>query len=605
MLFKKPKPKQRPMAMPSIDDTYVPDRVVEYEDHIRIDDLYCRLMVVDAMPEMIHFGWFNRITVIPGVTLSVTGTPYKYKDASDRVAERLSDLDTELIVESRKGEKKRLLTLQEKSLFYEEFLKDINMHRNNLMAVTVIILVSGDTYKEMLDKCQIVKNELASTRAITLYNRQLDGLKNLLPLAQNDLPEFHDVTVGNFACLSPLISTDFSHPSGIYYGFNETGSPALLNLFIGAPRLNGPHFFITGMTRSGKSATVKGVISRNIIQLDTDNVILDPEGEYELMCEALGGLHIKIHPSMEVMFNPFDIEAEWDKELGLFVNIPAKQDDIVQMVATMIETQGDRITVEERGLASQAVALEYQGRGITHDPESLFKPGGIKTEEGYKAGKSYKDMPTMSSYAQRLHSLGARRLGNILIPFCKGGPQGFFDGQTKVDIRDYNLVCFDLSRLTNEFTRTYGMYVMLSWVWEKFMKRNRQKKKVVTVDEAWLFMKYPDTSAFMSQMARRGAKHNVSLIVASQSFQEFTSKEGQVLLGQCDTKLFLKLKSTEAKALGAIFDLPAEVVDRITNFAQGQGLLSAGNESAIVRFHPFEFEKPFLYSDPESVRVAG
>jgi len=602
---RKAKRKQNSAAMPSLHEMYVPDRVDEYDDHIRIDDLYCRIMIVDAMPDNVHFGWFNNISAIPGVTISVTGTPYSYKDASDRVAQRMSDIDTELILEEKQGRKKRILTLQEKSSFYEGFLRDINLRRNNLMAVTVVILVSGSTYREMVEKCQVVKNQLGSTRAVTLYRRQLDGLQCVLPFAQSNLPEYHDITVGNFACLAPLISTDFSHPSGIFYGANETGAPVLLNLFLGPPRLNGPHFFLTGMTRSGKSATCKGVIGRGIAQMGTENVILDPEGEYAKLCEMLQGLHIKIHPSMEVMFNPFDIEPEWEKDMGWFVNLPAKTDDIVQLVATVTEAQGDRITVEERGLASKAVLLEYQERGITQDPESLYTTGGIKTDEGYKVGKSYKEMPTISSYAARLEKVGAKRMANILLPFCRGGPHGFFDGQTKVNIRDYNLVCFDLSRLTNEFTRIYGMYVLLGWVWEKFMKRDRRKRKIVLSDESWLMMKYHDTANFLSQMARRGAKHNVSLIVASQSFREFLSEEGRVLLGQCDTKLFLKMQSTEARALGEMFGLPNEVVERITNFVPGQGLLSAGNESAVVRFKAFPFEEPFLWSDPDSVRVAG
>jgi DNA helicase HerA-like ATPase len=63
-------------------------------------------------------------------------------------------------------------------------------------------------------------------------------------------------------------------------------------------------------------------------------------------------------------------------------------------------------------------------------------------------------------------------------------------------------------------------------------------------------MKNENTAIFLSNLARRGAKYNTSLIVASQSFREFASEEGQVLLNQCDTKYFLKMQPSEAREMG-------------------------------------------------------
>jgi DNA helicase HerA-like ATPase len=148
------------------------------------------------------------------------------------------------------------------------------------------------------------------------------------------------------------------------------------------------------------------------------------------------------------------------------------------------------------------------------------------------------------------------------------------------------------------------MYVMLSWIWEKFVKRDRSVQKRVLVDEAWLFMNHKDTAEFLSQMARRGAKYNTSLMVASQSFREFTSQEGMALLAQCDTKFFLRMQHTDAQSLGEMFKLPQHVIDMISTFPQGRGILTAGNESAIVDFIGLPFEDNFLRSDPGAVLAA-
>ena len=589
--------------MPGLHDLYLPDRIKEYEDYLRIDDMYCRVLVVNVLPENVHFGWFNSITTLGGVTISVTLVPYDYNTSSDRANENLVNLGAELIYEAKRDNQKRLGSLQEKHDFYELLLKEINMKRNKLIAAIVTILVYARSYHELCEKCQKVKDKLGPTEAIAMYKRQIPGLRHILPFINNTLLEYHDVTVANAACISPLVGTDFTHPSGIFFGENETGAPVFLDLFIGEPWLFGLHMFITGTTRSGKSYTCKGIVAREVAQ-GYKFVILDYEGEYEKVVEALGGVHIKLHPAMQCMFNPFDIRPEYEKETGWFINIPGKTGDIVQLIAAIIEAQtGEILGAEERALAGQAVRDEYAERGINSDPESIYLEGGRKTEQGYIAGKSVKEMPTISSYVDRLRKNGMNRLANILLPFCRGSEYGFFDGQTQVDIYQYPIVWFDLSRLTNDFSRMFGMYVMLSWIWEQFVKKSRTQRKCVLVDEAWLLMRHTDTAKFMSDLARRGAKYNTSLIAASQSFREFTTKEGIAFLAQCDTKFFLKMQHVDAVALNQMFDVPMKVIERMDSFQAGEGLLKAGKESAIVRFVGFPFEEEFLRSDPEAALV--
>ncbi|SHE98519.1 AAA-like domain-containing protein [Desulfofundulus australicus DSM 11792] len=581
---------------------YLPDRIKELEDCLIIDDIYYRLMVIEAMPELLQFGWFNRITVIPGVTVSVLFYPYEHEEASRRVGKRQTEIGAELILAQKNFDSRRIGQLNVKYSYYQKLLTDINLHRDNIASVTAVISVSGKTREEMEHRSNLVKNKLGAMKAVTLMRRQLQGLKTLLPLVDSHVGECHDVTIACAACLSPLISTDFSHPSGIFFGRNLTGSPVFLDSFIGAPRLYGPHMFVTGTTRSGKSFTCKGVVSRSAA-CGMKVVVLDPEGEYRKEAEALGGEYIRFHPNMEVMFNPFDIEPEYDDRRKVwFNNIAGKQDDIVYLIAAMLEVQtGEKMTAEERALAAKAVRDEYFSRGITEDPESIYEPGGVETGGKVRVGKKYKEMPTLSSYMERLRGMGATRLANILLNYCRGGPQGFFDGQSIGKFYEAPLVVFDVSGLQTEFSRTYAMYVMLSWIWEKFVKKNRETRKRVLVDEAWLFMKHKDTAEFLSQMARRGAKYNTSLMVASQSFREFTSQEGMALLAQCDTKFFLRMQTTDAEALGEMFKLPKHVVEWISSFPQGRGILTAGNESAVVDFVGFAFEEQFLRSDPEAV----
>jgi type IV secretory pathway VirB4 component len=594
------------IGAPGLMDLALPERIKQYDDFFRIDDTYCCTLVVDALPEVLHMGWFNRIIGLGGVTVSVTNVPNSQAQATEKVSGWMARQGSEYILEEKAGNNRKLDTLSTKYNTNKRLLTDIQMGRNNIITSQITIMIRGRTYKEMLDRKSLVNDYLGSTRAITLYKRQTLGLKAMLPFMETRVPEYHDLTVGNSLCLAPFISADFSHPSGIYFGQNESGSPAFLDLFIGKPRLYGLHMFITGMTRVGKSYTVKGIVARSIAQeIPIAHAVLDPEGEYVKLVNQLGGVLVRFTPGMEVMFNPFDVEPEWDERLEVSkIDLLAKQDDILSLFTTLIEeSSGERISAEERALALEAVKLEYRRCRITEDPNSIYKSGGNKEGDKYIAGEDYKEMPTVSSYIKQLRCLGANRLATILLPYTKGHPYGFFDGQSIGRFYDEKLIVFDLSGLNNKLAKKYAYMVMLNWTWEKFAKKERRQRKRVVVDEAWLFMEHPDTAAFLESIARRGSKYNCSLLLASQSFREFLTKEGAAVMNQCDTKYFLKMQQIDADGLGQLFNIPKEVTDKIVTFLEGEGLMQCGRESAILRFVGLPFEEDFLRSDPESVRA--
>ncbi len=604
MFKKSKKPLEMPVKpIPEKQNLYLPDRISEREDYIIIENTLVRILAVDMLPEQLYFGWFSSITAIPGVVVSVSVHPYNYEQASKRVAKQQTALGAELIAAEKSGNNRRVDVLGLKHLFYRQLLREINLHRTNIVSLSVVIAISASDLKELNSRTAKIQDMLGSTKAVTMYFRQLEGLRNLIPGVQS-LKEYYDVTVANAACVSPLISTDISHPKGIYFGRNQTQSPCLLDLFIGEPYLFGPHMFITGTTRSGKSYTLKGTIGRSLA-LGRKVAVLDPEGEYIKICKALGGLHVKFHSNMKPIFNPFDLEPTYEENVGWFLDISGKVDDIVSLLGFMLEAQsGEKLTAEEHALAGLAIRQEYESLKIfDNEPDSIYQPGGRQSDEGIVVGKTYKDMPTFSSFRKRLGELGADRLKNILSDYCKGGPLGFFDVQTEKSIQNFDFICFDLSSLNNEFSRMYAMQVLLTWLSEKYIKKDIQAEKHLVVDEAWLFMRYGYSATFLSQIARRGAKYNTSLIAASQSFREFCSEEGMVFLNQCDTKFFLKMQESDVESLIKLFGMSRPLANRLIAFNRGRGILRMGNESAIIQFQGFQFEEEFLKSDPKAALV--
>lgn len=145
-----------------------------------------------------------------------------------------------------------------------------------------------------------------------------------------------------------------------------------------------------------------------------------------------------------------------------------------------------------------------QKNGITSDVNSLFEKKGGKLDNGkYAVGKIPKKMPTLSDFQRKLKDRGkCEELSELLVPFLRGNSLGIFDCESKIT-SDAEIVTFDMSDIKDDFTKLYASYVILTWVWQKFVLKNKEKRKIIVCDEAWLFLKFQESAEFLVNVARR------------------------------------------------------------------------------------------------------
>ena len=152
--------------------------------------------------------------------------------------------------------------------------------------------------------------------------------------------------------------------------------------------------------------------------------------------------------------------------------------------------------------------------GITSDINSLYERKGGKLDNGkYVVGKIPKKMPTLTDFQKKLQQRNkCKELAEILVPFLRGNSLGIFDCESQIN-SDAEIINFDMSEVKDEFTKLYASFVILTWVWQKFILKNKEKKKIIVCDEAWLFLKYQESAEFLVNVARRGRKYNVPLFI--------------------------------------------------------------------------------------------
>lgn len=212
-------------------------------------------------------------------------------------------------------------------------------------------------------------------------------------------------------------------------------------------------------------------------QLGCGAFFIDVEGEYANLTKMLGGKVIKIEQGKSVGLNIFEIEPD-TKGNKQFISILDKVAEIRGLLGTICRNYGRSLTGAENTEIEIVVNQLYAEKGITSDVNSLFEKKGGKLDNGkYAIGRIPKKMPTLTDFQKKLKERkNCIELANILVPFLKGNSLGMFDCESKI-LSSEDIICFDMSEVKDEFTKLYSSYVILTWVWQKYVLKNRDKKR--------------------------------------------------------------------------------------------------------------------------------
>jgi hypothetical protein len=382
---------------------------------------------------------------------------------------------------------------------------------------------------------------------------------------------------------------------------------------------------IFGKSGAGKSVTIKTITARSSILMGIDSLALDAEGEYGAVAEALGGVNVVLSPTSKTVINLFDIEPEniKDEITGkerTILSVENKVEDVTQGLLTMARgsTRSQEVNELTKQIISEAVFEEYAALGITDNVESLYEKDNGENRgfniNGNYLGRTKKQMPTIGSWYRRIVRKAEENTNpdyrfhySYLVKVMKQytrenqGQMAYFDGQSTFELLEgMPFINIDISQLEERFARPLAQQIMLSWVWEKYVKKNSEDKakaakKRVLVDEAWMLLPYPEAVDFLNTMARRARKRNVSLAVISQKFQDFyEKKEVQAVLTSSDTKLFLAQDKSEIEYLREVFKLSEGEANFLITCSRGEGLLRVGGDSAILAIQPTKKEFEFM-----------
>lgn len=581
---------------PELISLLAPEVVHEKRDYIYTgENRYSRIFSLIVYPNEIWIGWLDEIlNAIGDVDISTQVQVADEGNVIKYLTHKVTKLQSDFLLFEKQGNIEELHRLKENIHSFEKMRRDIQINNDKMFFVKIQLRLNAENLKELNEKSKFLRDEFAnkSCEVRTLYFKQLDALKETLPLNNNILKENHrNMTTAGLASMFPIARTKSSTKEGIYIGRDLfTGLPINLETF--TTNLANANIAIFGVPGAGKSVTVKIIVGRTAL-INRRSSILDIEGEYVAQTERLGGRIIKVRQGIPVGINLFDIDI--DEEEG-FIDIDSKITEIRAIMNGIINRYENR-TLKPYEIADieKAVKEVYKEKGITKDMHSIYEKQGGKLEGRITFNNIKKKMPTLTDFHRVMKDkIKNKELTATLSNFLIGNTLGIFDCQSTLKLND-QIICFDISEIKDDIMRYYACLVLTTWITNKYMATKERNERYVVIDEAWNLFKNKETADFIENLARRARKKKVAMILATQHLSEARqNKQTEAIINCCDTIIILKQSIGSIDEIMKFFKLPSGARDILLKARKGECILIKGGEVRALKIDMTKFESEFI-----------
>lgn len=573
-------------------DFIAPSSVVFNSGYFQIGTRHARTFYVYGYPRQIFTGWLSSMVNLDEVIdLSMFIYPVESQVVLENLRKKVSQLEAGIQIDAEKG-RVRDPSKQANIIDAEEMRDKLQVGEERFFRFGFYFTIYGNS----LDELEFVSHKVESMLGQQLvYSKpasaqQEQGLNSTIPQFIDQLQIRRNMNTGALSTTFPFTSADLSQDNGILYGINMHNSGLVIFDRFTLENSNSVVFAKSG---AGKSFAVKLEALRSLM-FGTEIFIIDPENEYQRMCDAVGGAYVRLSLNSTTRINPFDLPTVIDSEesdSALRSNLITLHGLLRLMMGgaqtQMMGAQGAMVApalspVEESDLDA-ALIETYARAGITNDPLTHQSPP-----------------PTINELYDTLLHMGGTgpQLAQRLRKYTSGTFAGIFSQQSNININN-PMVVFNIRDLEDEL-RPVAMYIVLNYIWNK--TKSDQRKRILIVDEAWQLMKYEDSANFLFSLAKRARKYNLGITTITQDVEDFMgSRMGRAIVANASMQLLLKQSSSAVDVLSDVFKLTSEEKKRLSQFPVGQGLFFAGQNHVHIQIIASPTETGLITTNPNQV----
>jgi type IV secretory pathway VirB4 component len=569
-----------------VTDLIAPDAIENDVNHIKIGNRFIRTIMVTGYPRTVHIGWLNSLYSY-GANIDIAShieplpTDKVIKSLNRKIGQYISTMRMDI----QKGKMTDIAI--ETARADAEGLRDA-LHKNEekLYYQTLYISIAGKTLEELDEITEGVETACAQKGMTTRHAmfQQEQGFRSVLPIADDRLRFRRNFTTSSLATCLPIVSAELTNTNGspILYGINMINSSLVL---FDRFSLNNYNSITLATSGAGKSYFVKLEAIR-YMGLGANVIILDPQGEYRRIAEALGGQYIRLSSNSKDRINPLDLQLVKEEEDDTNF-LTQKILDMLAIIEVMICKGSRELSAREKKILLDTIEATYAKFGITRDKRSVMDESRVSGEYFQLEG-SKKKMPTLSDLEQALRQAGPDgiNIADDLEPYTSG-VLSLFNGETNIN-PESNFIVFDIKDMEKSLGEL-AMFICLEFIWNK-VKCGDNKKRLVIIDEAWMLMQNKQSSEYVIRVAKTARKFNAGLSIISQQAQDFLQNGGEGIIGNTSMQILLKQSQNDLKYVGEMFGLSKSEQSFLRTANPGEALVfAAGNHTAVqVVSHQFE-----------------
>ncbi|ODN41438.1 type-IV secretion system protein TraC [Piscirickettsia litoralis] len=500
------------------EETPISEQVFDYgkevgvfKDHIKIGDTYTRTLSVKTFPKTLRFGdataysgdWIAGSDSKSAVSNNYMVVCNMFFPKSDKEKSKVERKRTFTVRQAYGPLLKFVPVLADKHHDLDLMYKSMSRNSSNPIRISMTQVLFAKSLKE-LDEITSKSDKYWHSKGFNLkadVHINLPVLLNALPLgadryAVRDLFRYKTMTSEHASVIVPLFSewkgTGTPHVSlisrnGQLMSFSLHDSNSNKNAIIAAESGSGKSFFVNELILSYLSEGAQVWV-------------IDVGRSYEKLVNTLGGSFLHFGASSDACINPFPMveslvgnkETEDEGEEDAIIGI-------LQAMAAPNEKLSDLQTSQLKKHLHDVWAIHDRNTLIDHIAESL-----------------------LTDKDQRVRDVGTQ-----LYAFTSKGAYGrYFNRDNNVDLNG-SFTVLELEELKGK--KDLQKVVLLQLIYQiqqEVYLGDRDRKKIVIIDEAWDLLRHGDTAVFMEHAYRRFRKYGASAAIATQSISDLDSTKG-------------------------------------------------------------------------------
>lgn len=388
--------------------------------------------------------------------------------------------------------------LNDKKASFDTIYESVNKGAKPLR-LTFSVLVFGQSEEDVTAASMAVQAFWATQRFALMEDKfvMLPIFRNCLPLgtdrsAIRELQRYKTMTSKEAPVLLPIFGE--WKGTGTYHIalMSRNGQIMSMSLHDSSTNKNG---VIAAESGSGKSFLLNEIILSYMSE-GARVWVIDAGKSYKKLCESLEGDFVEFGEDSHICLNPFETITNWEEE----------EDGIVSLVGAMASANANLSDLQIAELKRIMKLLwDERGQGMTVDD---IREACIASED-----------PRVMDIGKQLYA------------FSSTGAYGrFFNGKNTADFRN-DFTVLELDELQGrKHLRQVVLLQLIYQIQREMYLGERDRKKLVIIDEAWDLLKEGEVSVFMEHAYRKFRKYGGSAIIATQAVTDlYDNKVGRAI----------------------------------------------------------------------------